>query len=207
MIIHFREVYEKTKSVIPVQKDIEPLLSMDRDETKLDTILRVKKHMTLRELKIFLPFSINLDPYIKKVIREENQIMEEGGAMWYPAVPTGPNATARPHPTGLLTHRQATGLTRKISQQFQEPIIPNNATGQGNSTTHGHLGQIPPSIFPPGLGPGHAPIPSLWPTHHPAAMLSFNNPFYNMAHNFPNNSYVHIKSANAYMQLEDICGR
>ena len=70
--------------------------------------------MSLRDLKIFLPFAINLDPYIKKVIREENQIIEEGGAVWWPpgmgtpaAGPGGPaRATHAPHmPTGPLTHR------------------------------------------------------------------------------------------------------
>ena len=33
----------------------------------------------MADLKIFLPFSINLDPYIKKVIKEEIQGMEEMG--------------------------------------------------------------------------------------------------------------------------------
>ena len=126
---------------------------MDRDETKLDTILRVKKHMTLRELKIFLPFSINLDPYIKKVIREENQIIEEGGAMWYPAMPQGPNsAAARPHPTGPLTHRQAAGLTRKMtasSQQFPDPSLLNNSMGHGPGINPMHPSQQP--LFPHGI--------------------------------------------------------
>merc|ERR1712079_889549 len=30
-----------------------------------------QKTLTVRDLKIFLPFGINLDPYIKKVIRDE----------------------------------------------------------------------------------------------------------------------------------------
>ena len=33
----------------------------------------------MADLKIFLPFSINLDPYIKKVIKEEIQGMEDMG--------------------------------------------------------------------------------------------------------------------------------
>ena len=45
---------------------------MDRDEKKLEAILAMKqKTLTVRDLKIFLPFGINLDPYIKKVIRDE----------------------------------------------------------------------------------------------------------------------------------------
>ena len=45
---------------------------MDRDEKKLEAILAIKyKVLTVKEQKVFLPFSINLDPYIKKVIRDE----------------------------------------------------------------------------------------------------------------------------------------
>ena len=174
-----KEVYKKIKSLIPVQRDIEPLLSMDRDETKLDTILRVKKHMTLRELKIFLPFSINLDPYIKKVIREENQIIEEGGAMWYPAMPQGPNsAAARPHPTGPLTHRQAAGLTRKMtasSQQFSDPNLLNNGMGHGPGLNpiHPH----PQTLFPHGIVTGQNPISGIWPNSHPSTLLPIGNSY------------------------------
>jgi hypothetical protein len=46
---------------------------------QLDALLSLKKKMTVKDLKTFLPFSINLDPYIKKVIKEEYQISEEHG--------------------------------------------------------------------------------------------------------------------------------
>ncbi len=95
--IPLRELYEKVRCVIPTQKELEPLLEMDRDEKKvatfgnfarmfwnktkfllqLDALLSLKKKMTVKDLKTFLPFSINLDPYIKKVIKDEYQISEE----------------------------------------------------------------------------------------------------------------------------------
>ena len=47
-------------------------MHMDRDEKKLEAILKIKyKMLTVKQQKIFLPFSINLDPYVKKVIRDE----------------------------------------------------------------------------------------------------------------------------------------
>ena len=47
-------------------------MHMDRDEKKLEAILKIKyKMLTVKQHKIFLPFSINLDPYVKKVIRDE----------------------------------------------------------------------------------------------------------------------------------------
>ena len=184
-----KEVYKKIKSIIPVQRDIEPLLSMDRDETKLDTILRVKKHMTLRELKIFLPFSINLDPYIKKVIREENQIIEDGGAMWYPGVPSGPNsATARPHPTGPLTNRQAQSLTRKMTastQQIPDAALLNSGLGHTASMNPGSI--TPQPVFPNPLAPQHPSLPPMWPQPHPASFIGMANPYQIMRNNSNSN--------------------
>ncbi len=78
--ISLKSVYDRIKVTIPTQKDLEPLVDLDRDEKKLDTFLAYhKKNLTLADLKVFLPFTINLDPYIKKVIKEEIQGMEEMG--------------------------------------------------------------------------------------------------------------------------------
>jgi hypothetical protein len=54
---------------------VEPLLELDRDERKFDIFLTFHRNSLLvSDLKIFLPFTINLDPYIKKVIKGENII-------------------------------------------------------------------------------------------------------------------------------------
>lgn len=63
---------------IPTLKEIQPLLEIDRDERKLDVFLTVHRgDLLVSDLKIFLPFTINLDPYIKKKIKEEQQTLEE----------------------------------------------------------------------------------------------------------------------------------
>ena len=44
------------------------IISYFRDEKKLEAFLQLhRKNLTVAELKIFLPFTINLDPFIKKV--------------------------------------------------------------------------------------------------------------------------------------------
>lgn len=59
-------------------KEVQPLLEMDRDERKLDIFLTFhRSSLLVSDMKIFLPFTINLDPYIKKKIKEEQQSMEE----------------------------------------------------------------------------------------------------------------------------------
>lgn len=57
-------------SLIPVSKEAEPLLELDRDERKLDVFLTFHRtSLTVADLRVFLPFTINLDPYVKKVIK------------------------------------------------------------------------------------------------------------------------------------------
>ncbi|KAJ9600563.1 hypothetical protein L9F63_026296, partial [Diploptera punctata] len=91
-----KTMYDKVRPQIPVLKDVEPLLELDRDERKFDIFLTFHRNSLLvSDLKIFLPFTINLDPYIKKVIKEEQQSLDETGlvmgsqfAASPPSVPT-----------------------------------------------------------------------------------------------------------------------
>ncbi|XP_060527661.1 kinase D-interacting substrate of 220 kDa B isoform X3 [Cylas formicarius] len=74
-------IYEKIKPLIPSLKDSEPLLELDRDEKKFEIFLSFhRSSLLISDLKIFLPFTINLDPYLKKVIKEETQNLEEENA-------------------------------------------------------------------------------------------------------------------------------
>jgi len=69
---------------IPVLKEVQPLLEMDRDERKLDVFLTFhRSSLLVSDMKIFLPFTINLDPYIKKKIKEEQQSIEEDANLFY----------------------------------------------------------------------------------------------------------------------------
>lgn len=56
------------------------LLDLDRDERKLDAFLQLhKSDLLVSDLRIFLPFTINLDPYLRKVLKEDQQAMEDEG--------------------------------------------------------------------------------------------------------------------------------
>lgn len=51
-------------------REAAPLLDLDRDERKLDAFLHLhKSDLNVSDLKIFLPFTINLDPYLRKVLK------------------------------------------------------------------------------------------------------------------------------------------
>lgn len=74
----------RVRPQIPVLKEVQPLLEIDRDERKLDVFLTFhRSSLLISDMKIFLPFTINLDPYIKKKIKEEQQSIEEDTNLFY----------------------------------------------------------------------------------------------------------------------------
>ena len=63
-------VYEKIKQFVPKKID-SSFNDMDRDENKLEIFLKIhKKTLTVKTIHIMYPFTINLDPYIKKLIKD-----------------------------------------------------------------------------------------------------------------------------------------
>ncbi|CAG0881069.1 unnamed protein product [Darwinula stevensoni] len=74
-----RNVYDLALPYIPQSKEKEPLLEIDRDEKKFSILLTLHKNsLQVLHLKMFLPFTINLDPYLQKIIKEEWPINESG---------------------------------------------------------------------------------------------------------------------------------
>nr|CAD7439792.1 unnamed protein product [Timema bartmani] len=125
-----KSLYDKLRPLIPLSKEVEPLLELDRDERKFDIFLTFhRSSLLISDLKIFLPFTINLDPYIKKVIKgklgtllefsskmlchccsklgvylpEDHQNMEEAGELQFmipsPPAPLPPQAANTATPT------------------------------------------------------------------------------------------------------------
>ncbi|KAG7155951.1 Kinase D-interacting substrate of 220 kDa B-like 1, partial [Homarus americanus] len=75
-----KDLFEKIKSQVPVSKDIEPLLEMDKEEKKFEIFLSMhKSSLHISDLKVFLPFTINLDPFIRKVIKEDQPQFDDNG--------------------------------------------------------------------------------------------------------------------------------
>ena len=55
---------------IPVSKEEDPLLEIDRDARKLEVFLMSQKpSLSVGDLRTFLPCTINVDPYLRKLIR------------------------------------------------------------------------------------------------------------------------------------------
>ena len=138
-----KQVFDKVNPFIPTQREIEPLIEYDRDRKKLDVFLSLhKKTLTVADIKVYMPFTINLDPYLRKVIKEEVQNMEELGVSMSSKStndqdmyqPLGPSQT-KP----ILTRRQAVELTKKMSDMgVSNPnILPPTL-----SVTHPYMGLL-----------------------------------------------------------------
>lgn len=75
-----QSVYDKVRPKISCLREAANLLDLDRDERKLDAFLQLhKSDLLVSDLRIFLPFTINLDPYLRKVLKEDQQAMEDEG--------------------------------------------------------------------------------------------------------------------------------
>lgn len=62
--------FHRVKPLMNGLREANTLMELDRDERKLEVFLSFHRaSLTAADLKIFLPFTINLDPYIKKVIK------------------------------------------------------------------------------------------------------------------------------------------
>lgn len=58
---------------IPVSREVDPLLEIDRNPRKMEAFLASKLSnntpLNIKDLRKFLPCTINLDPYLRKLIR------------------------------------------------------------------------------------------------------------------------------------------
>ncbi|XP_072767062.1 uncharacterized protein Arms isoform X2 [Anoplolepis gracilipes] len=118
-----KSLYDKVRPQIPVSKEIQPLLEIDRDERKLDVFLTFhRSSLLISDMKIFLPFTINLDPYIKKKIKEEQQ-SEEDANLYKQGVWHGVPTEQWPPHRGMMTNRHMK-LVKQSSLQGSVPPTP-----------------------------------------------------------------------------------
>ncbi|XP_017040817.1 kinase D-interacting substrate of 220 kDa isoform X3 [Drosophila ficusphila] len=122
--VSLQSVYEKLRPKLAYLREAAPLLELDRDERKLDAFLQLhKSDLLVADLRIFLPFTINLDPYLRKVLKEDQQIIEDEGSLVIQTRPSVSNTMRQfPAPTTYVPSPQA----YPPYQMFQNPEYPSN---------------------------------------------------------------------------------
>ena len=135
-----KQIYDLVHPYIPTQKEIEPLIEFDRDKKKLDVFLTLhKKTLTVADIKVYMPFTINLDPYLRKVIKEEVQNMEEFGMTLVPG--SKKSSVIHDH-----THHQVTGQNKSMLTRRQAVEL---------SKKMGDIGAAAPGLLTPSLMPSY----------------------------------------------------
>lgn len=104
-------------------REAAPLLELDRDERKLDAFLQLhKSDLLVADLRIFLPFTINLDPYLRKVLKEDQQVIEDEGSLVLQTRPSVSHSMrAQPAPTTYVPSPQI----YPPYQMLQNEFVPN----------------------------------------------------------------------------------
>ncbi|KAH8413651.1 hypothetical protein KR222_002792, partial [Zaprionus bogoriensis] len=118
--ISLQSVYEKVRPKLACLREAAPLLELDRDERKLDAFLQLhKSDLLVADLRIFLPFTINLDPYLRKVLKEDQQVIEDEGTL---ALQTRPSVSysmrAQPVPTTYVPSPQLYPPYQMLQNEF-----------------------------------------------------------------------------------------
>ncbi|XP_030643113.1 kinase D-interacting substrate of 220 kDa B isoform X2 [Chanos chanos] len=114
--VTLKAIYERISKNIPTTKDVEPLLEIDGDIRSFEVFLSSRTPvLTARDVEMFLPCTVNLDPKLREIIadvRDAREQMHIGGVTYptlsvHEAPPRGPSIFGQHSvacsPTGSFT--------------------------------------------------------------------------------------------------------
>ncbi|XP_046390035.1 kinase D-interacting substrate of 220 kDa B isoform X2 [Ischnura elegans] len=156
-----KDIYDSIKDQIPAWREVCPLVDLDREERKFDVFLTYHKaSLHYADLQLFLPFTINLDPYIKKVIREEQQNMED---MSMPMMPPQHPMISGQWPVAVPNQQQSLSST-PLPWSSKSSLIRRNRAA------------VTPKVPPPGMNMVGHPSPMLYPggNQWPPSQMGWN---------------------------------
>uniref|UniRef100_A0A3P9KQU4 Kinase D interacting substrate 220 n=1 Tax=Oryzias latipes TaxID=8090 RepID=A0A3P9KQU4_ORYLA len=85
-----KNVYERISKNIPTTKDVEPLLEIDGDIRSFEVFLSSRTpFLTPRDVEMFLPCTVNLDPKLREIIADVRAAREQMhmGGVTFPTLP------------------------------------------------------------------------------------------------------------------------
>uniref|UniRef100_A0A674D940 Kinase D-interacting substrate 220b n=1 Tax=Salmo trutta TaxID=8032 RepID=A0A674D940_SALTR len=85
-----KTIYERISKNIPTTKDVEPLLEIDGDVRSFEVFLSSRTPvLNARDIKTFLPCTVNLDPKLREIIADVRAAREQMSirAVTYPSLP------------------------------------------------------------------------------------------------------------------------
>ncbi|KAM4633521.1 kinase D-interacting substrate of 220 kDa B [Polymixia lowei] len=117
-----KTIYERISKNIPTTKDVEPLLEIDGDVRSFEVFLSSRTpFLAARDIKTFLPCTVNLDPKLREIIadvRAAREQMNMGGVTY----PTLPLQEAQHRPTSVYSQQSsACSPSASFSGPFNPP--------------------------------------------------------------------------------------
>uniref|UniRef100_A0AAV2K717 KAP NTPase domain-containing protein n=1 Tax=Knipowitschia caucasica TaxID=637954 RepID=A0AAV2K717_KNICA len=92
-----RSIYERVSKWVPSSKEVEPLLEIDADVRSLEVFLSSRQPpLTARDVRTFLPCTINLDPKLREIISDVRAAREVGPAPSFDPRPTSIYSSVSP---------------------------------------------------------------------------------------------------------------
>ncbi|KAM6968925.1 kinase D-interacting substrate of 220 kDa B-like isoform 2-T3 [Tautogolabrus adspersus] len=169
--VALKNIYERISKSIPTTKDIEPLLEIDGDIRSFEVFLSSRTPvLTARDVEMFLPCTVNLDPKLREIIadvRAAREQMHMGGVNY----PTLPLQDAVPRPQSGYSQHSAhcsptasfpgtlppqphsayfSGMTGPQHPFYNRPYFPQHVYHLPRHYSHHVPSSLRPSIKPPG---------------------------------------------------------
>uniref|UniRef100_A0A3Q3L3K8 Kinase D-interacting substrate 220b n=1 Tax=Mastacembelus armatus TaxID=205130 RepID=A0A3Q3L3K8_9TELE len=166
-----KTIYERVSKNIPTTKDVEPLLEIDGDIRSFEVFLSSRTPvLTARDIRTFLPCTVNLDPKLREIIADVRAAREQinMGGVTYPSLPL---QEAQPRPTSMYSQvSSACSPSASFTGPFNPPgggVVspqPHSSYYSGMAgPQHPFYNRLPrplmASFFPPHLHPRPPPKP------------------------------------------------
>ncbi|XP_035467273.2 kinase D-interacting substrate of 220 kDa B isoform X1 [Scophthalmus maximus] len=155
--VSLKTIYERISKNIPTTKDVEPLLEIDGDIRSFEVFLSSRTPvLTARDVEMFLPCTVNLDPKLREIIADVRAAREQMhmGGVTYPTLPLQ-EAVPRPQsgygqpsaacsPTGSFTgslppqphSAYFSGMTGPQHPFYNRPYFPHHVYHQPRHYSH-----------------------------------------------------------------------
>ncbi|XP_013208976.1 kinase D-interacting substrate of 220 kDa isoform X8 [Microtus ochrogaster] len=119
-----KTIYERISKNIPTTKDVEPLLEIDGDIRNFEVFLSSRTPVLVaRDVKTFLPCTVNLDPKLREIIADVRAAREQIniGGLAYPPLPLH-EAPARP-PSGYSQPASVCSSSASFNGPFPGGVV------------------------------------------------------------------------------------
>ncbi|XP_041486355.1 kinase D-interacting substrate of 220 kDa isoform X8 [Microtus oregoni] len=119
-----KTIYERISKNIPTTKDVEPLLEIDGDIRNFEVFLSSRTPVLVaRDVKTFLPCTVNLDPKLREIIADVRAAREQIniGGLAYPPLPLH-EAPPRP-PSGYSQPASVCSSSASFNGPFPSGVV------------------------------------------------------------------------------------